>query len=87
MKYGSVAKFIFDPFSARHDVMKSLEIGHLVKIIKHCFEGGFRNGTIVTVQKERTVAAHHSIQTVKEEAAEVGGRRELADVLDVALPT
>jgi hypothetical protein len=48
---GSVAKFIFEPFSRRHDVTKSLEIGHLVKIIKHClcFEGGFRNGTIRSV--------------------------------------
>jgi hypothetical protein len=46
-KKGFRAKFIFEPFSAWHDVMKSLEIGHLVKIIKHCscFEGGFRNGT------------------------------------------
>jgi lambda family phage portal protein len=44
---GSVAKFIFEPFSGRHDVMKSLEIGHSKKIIKHCicFESGFRNGT------------------------------------------
>jgi PAS domain S-box-containing protein len=45
--YGSVAKFIFESFSGRRDVMKSLEIGHLVKIIKRCicFEGGFPNGT------------------------------------------
>ena len=41
---------------------------------------------VATVQQERTVAAHHAIHTVKEEAAEVSGRRELANVLDVALP-
>jgi hypothetical protein len=27
---GSVAKFIFEPFSGWHDVMKSFEIGHVV---------------------------------------------------------
>jgi hypothetical protein len=44
---GSVAKFILSHFSGQHDVTKSLEIGHLTKIIKHClcFESGFRNGT------------------------------------------
>ena len=49
IREGSVAKFIFEPFSGRNDVMKSLEIGHLVKIIKHCicFESGFRNGTFI----------------------------------------
>src|SRR5690242_9723139 len=39
------------------------------------------------VQLERAIAAHDAIQSVEEEAAEVGGRRQLANVLDVALPT
>jgi len=39
------------------------------------------------LQLKGAIAAHQAIQTVKEEAAEVGGRRQLADVLDVALPT
>ena len=39
------------------------------------------------MQLERAVAAHDAIQAVEEETAEVGGRRQLANVLDVALPT
>ena len=39
------------------------------------------------LQQEGAVAAHHAIQTMEEETAEVGGRRQLADVLDIALPT
>lgn len=66
---GSAAKFIFEPFSGRHDVMKSLEIGHLVKIIKHClcFEGSFRNGTLLPglglsllAARFRLLAAHRA---------------------------
>ena len=32
------------------------------------------------------IAAHQAVQAIEEEAAEIGGRRELADVLDIALP-
>jgi len=39
------------------------------------------------LQQESAAAAHHAIQTMEEETAEVGGRRQLADVLDIALPT
>ena len=38
------------------------------------------------LQQEGAVAAHHAIQAMEEETAEVGSRRQLADVLDVALP-
>jgi hypothetical protein len=38
------------------------------------------------LQQEGTVAAHHTIQAMEEEAAEVCGRRQLADVFDIALP-
>jgi len=39
------------------------------------------------LQQESAVAAHHAIQAMEEETAEVGGGRQLADVLDIALPT
>src|SRR5215469_11015199 len=39
------------------------------------------------LQQKGTVTAHHAIQAMEEEAAEVGGRRKLANVLDVSLPT
>ena len=29
---------------------------------------------------------HQAVQAIEEEAAQIGGRRELADVLDIALP-
>ena len=38
------------------------------------------------LQQEGAIAAHHAIQAMEEEAAEVGGWRQLADVLDIALP-
>ena len=38
------------------------------------------------MQLEGAIAAHHPIQAVEEETAEVGGRRQLTDVLDIALP-
>src|SRR5262249_8604425 len=39
------------------------------------------------LQQKGTVTAHHAIQAMEEEPAEVGGRRELANTLDVSLPT
>ena len=38
------------------------------------------------MQQEGAIAAHQTIQAMEEEAAQIGGRRELADLLDVALP-
>jgi len=38
------------------------------------------------VQQEGAIAAHQAVQAIEEEAAQIGGRRELADVLDIALP-
>ena len=38
------------------------------------------------VQQEGAIAAHQTVQAIEEEAAQIGGRRELADVLDIALP-
>src|SRR5580658_3325883 len=38
------------------------------------------------VQQEGGIAAHQAIQAMEEETVQVGGRRELADLLDVALP-
>ena len=39
------------------------------------------------VQQERTIAAHQSVHTMKEQAAQIGGGRELADLFDITLPT
>jgi hypothetical protein len=38
------------------------------------------------VQQEGAIAAHQAVQAIEEEAAQIGGRRELADMLDIALP-
>lgn len=38
------------------------------------------------VQQEGRIAAHHAIEAMEEQAAQIGGRRELADLLDIALP-
>ena len=39
------------------------------------------------LQQEGAIAAHHAVQAMEEETAEVGGWRQLADVFDIALPT
>src|SRR5439155_25662522 len=39
------------------------------------------------VQQEGGIPAHHAIQAMEEEAAEIGGGRELANLFDIALPT
>ena len=38
-------------------------------------------------QQERRIAAHQTIRAMKEQAARVGGRRQLTDPVDVTLPT
>ena len=38
------------------------------------------------LQQERAVSADEAVQAMEEQTAEVGGRRQLADVLDIALP-
>ena len=38
------------------------------------------------LQQEGAIAAHQAIQAMEEETAQIGGRRQLADVLDIALP-
>jgi hypothetical protein len=38
------------------------------------------------LRSERCTAAHQAVEAIEEEAAQIGGRRELADVLDIALP-
>ncbi len=37
-------------------------------------------------QQKRRIAAHEPVEAMEEEAAQIGGRRKLAHVLDVALP-
>ena len=51
------------------------------------FAGQMRRGFVeAVVQQEGAIAAHQTVQAIEEEAAQIGGRRELADVLDIALP-
>ncbi len=38
------------------------------------------------VQQEGGIAPHQAIQTMEEQAAQIGGGRQLPDVLDIALP-
>jgi len=38
------------------------------------------------VQQEGRVAAYQAVEAMEEETAQIGRRRELADLLDVALP-
>ena len=67
-----------------------LDRGGVERIEAHFdgFAGQMRRGFVEAVlQQERAVAAHQAIQAMKEEAAQIGGGRQLADVLDVALPT
>ena len=49
---------------------------------------GQRRGSFVetVVQQESRVTAHDAIEAMEEEAAQIGSRRELADVFDIALP-
>ena len=39
------------------------------------------------MQQEGRIAAHHAIQAMEEQTAQIGGGRQLADLLDIALPT
>ena len=78
---------------ARHALRFSLEIdlhlGGVERIETHFdgFAGQMRRGFVEAVlQQESAIAAHQAIQAMEEETAEIGGRRELADVLDIALP-
>ena len=49
--------------------------------------GQMRRGFVeAAVQLERAVTPHETIEAMEEETAEVRGRRQLADVLDIALP-
>src|SRR6202521_825010 len=38
------------------------------------------------VDQNRGIAAHEPVQTIKEQTGEVGRRRQLPDLLDIALP-
>src|SRR6266478_1531831 len=50
--------------------------------------GQMRRSLVETVmQQEGGIPAHHTIQAMEEETAQIGGGRELADLLDIALPT
>ena len=51
------------------------------------FAGQMRRGFVeAVVQQEGAIAAHQTVQAIEEEAAQIGGRQELADMLDIALP-
>ncbi len=40
----------------------------------------------LAVQQERGVAAHQAVHAMKEQAAQVGGGRQLPDLFDIPLP-
>ena len=66
-----------------------LDLSGVERIEAHLdgFAGQMRRGLVETVvQQESAIAAHQAIQAMEEEAAQIGGRRELADLLDIALP-
>ena len=66
-----------------------LDLGGVEGIETHLdgFAGQMRRGFVeAVVQQEGAIAAHQAIQAIEEEAAQIGGRRELADLLDIALP-
>jgi hypothetical protein len=50
--------------------------------------GQMRRSLVETVvQQEGGIPAHHAIQAMEEETAQIGGGRELADLFDITLPT
>src|SRR5207302_4301628 len=50
--------------------------------------GQMRRRLVETVvQQEGGIAAHQAIEAMEEQTAQIGGRRELADLFDIALPT
>lgn len=51
------------------------------------FAGQLRRSFVVAVsEQESAVSSHQSVETMEEETAQIGGRRELPDMLDIALP-
>ena len=82
---GSTSRAVPCEFSLEID----LDLGGVERIETHFdgFAGQMRRGFVeAVVQQESAIAAHQAIQAMEEEAAQIGGRRELADVLDIALP-
>ena len=66
-----------------------LDLGGVERIEAHFdgFAGQMRRRFVEAVlQQEGAIAAHQAIQAMEEEAAQIGGRRQLTDVLDIALP-
>jgi hypothetical protein len=45
-----------------------------------------RSLVILVVQQEGAIATDQAMETIEEEAAEIGGRQELTDLFDIALP-
>jgi hypothetical protein len=64
-------------------------LGGVERIEAHFYgvTGQIRRGLIKTVvQQERGIAAYQAIEAMEEKTTQVGGRRELTDVFDIALP-
>ena len=74
----------FDQRSVPSDLRAEVE--SLLKF--DALTGQMRRGLVETVvQQESGIPAHHTIQAMEEETAQIGSGRELADVLDITLPT
>ena len=73
----------------RFSLEMNLHFGGIERIETHLdgFAGEMgRSFVILVVQQKSAIAAHQAIEAIEEEAAEIGGRRELTDLFDIALP-